>query len=96
MMVCYDGMKRMQYRTTFALDRDTVGRLKHLAGLWRVSQAEVVRRAVAQAEAKAESETDPAEALRSLHRSGKLMAREAAEDYLAEVDEDRRSWRGEA
>ena len=94
-MVWYDGMKKMAHRTTFALDRCTVGRLKHLAGLWHVSQAEVVRRAVALADEKAESETNAADVLRSLHRSGKLLVREEAEAYLSELDEGRRSWRGD-
>ncbi len=94
-MVCSDGMKHMTCRTTFALDRGTVGRLKRLSTIWHVSQAEVVRRAIALAEEKANAETDAASALRSLHKSDKLLVREEAEEYLAQVREDRRSWRGE-
>ena len=45
-----DGMPAMIHRTTFALDATTARRLKRLATRWRVSQAEVVRRSVEQAE----------------------------------------------
>lgn len=43
-------MAIMTHRTTFALDVTTAQRLKRLARRWNVSQAEVVRRAVDQAE----------------------------------------------
>ena len=89
-------MKAMTYRTTFALDKGTVGRLKHLSGVWHVSQAEVVRRAIALADEKEKAETTAADVLRSLHKSGKLLVREQAEEYLAEVDDNRRSWRGDS
>jgi len=95
MMVWFDGMKQMTYRTTFALDKGTMGRLKRLSTAWHVSQAEVVRRAVALADEKAKKETDAAAVLRSLHKSGKLLVREEAESYLADVNEGRRSWRGD-
>ena len=95
-MVCCDGMKTMTYRTTFALDRGTVERLKHLSGTWHVSHAEAVRRAIALADEKAKAETNAADVLRSLHKSGKLLVREEAEAYLAEVDANRRSWRGDS
>lgn len=45
-----NGMPTMTHRTTFALDEDTAQRLKRLAARWNVSQAEVVRRSVKQAE----------------------------------------------
>ncbi len=87
-------MNSMIHRTTFALDRETVNRMKRLAALWQVSQAEVVRRAVAGAAAAVKSvRPDPAEALRRLHESGGGLSAEAAERYLAEVREDRRAWR---
>ena len=44
------GMQTMTHRTTFALDEVTAQRLKRLATCWDVSQAEVVRRSVEQAE----------------------------------------------
>ena len=49
-MVCNNGMPEMTHRTTFALDEATAQRLKRLATRWEVSQAEVVRRSVEQAE----------------------------------------------
>ncbi|MFT5497247.1 MAG: hypothetical protein ACI9TH_002653 [Kiritimatiellia bacterium] len=62
----YDGMKSMTHRTTFALDQETAKRLKRLA-VWQVSQAEVVRRAVALAEQADASEQDPSARLREIH-----------------------------
>lgn len=49
-MVRCGGMKRMIHRTTFALDSETLGRLRRLSKAWRVSQAAVVRRAIAAAD----------------------------------------------
>lgn len=43
-------MPTMTHRTTFALDEPTAQRLRRLAARWNVSQAEVVRRSVEQAE----------------------------------------------
>jgi Arc/MetJ-type ribon-helix-helix transcriptional regulator len=86
-------MKAMTHRTTFALDEVTAARLGRLAGAWRVSQAEVVRRAVALAEEKAKAEGDAAGALRALHESGRALIREDAEEYLAAVAANRRAWR---
>lgn len=95
-MVCNDGMATMTHRTTFALDHDTVRRLKKLAARWQVSQAEVVRRALAQAESQPEPEKpDPAALLRNLHASGQGLDSQKAELYLTQVYEDRRDWRGE-
>jgi len=91
----YDGMPVMTHRTTFALDPATAKRLKRLASLWRVSQAEVVRRAVAQAEAAAmATKEDPVLMLQDLHAAGQGLAPDRAKAYLAEVRQDRRRWRG--
>ena len=87
-----DGMPAMTHRTTFALDASTADRLKRLAASWRVSQAEVVRRAVAQAET-ASAEPDPVAMLRELHASGRGLDPAKAAAYLAEVREDRKRWR---
>lgn len=85
----------MTHRTTFALDGPTAVRLKRLAACWQVSQAEVVRRAVAQAEAaNGHHKPDPAILLREYHAKGGLD-RTKAEAYLAEVEENRKHWRGE-
>ena len=90
----FDGMKTMTHRTTFALDEATASRLRRLASLWRVSQAEVVRRAVADAEtASEESRPDPIALLAELHASGQGLAPEVADSYLREVREDREEWR---
>ena len=93
-MVCCYGMKTMSYRTTFALDKGTAGRLKRLSGLWQTSQAEVVRRAVAMADEAEAASDHPTAALRALHDSGRLVAREEAEEYLASLQKERESLRG--
>jgi predicted transcriptional regulator len=70
-MVSGDAMPTMTHRTTFALDEATAQRLVRLAVRWDVSQAEVVRRSVAQAENFKAAETpDPAAMLRALFASG--------------------------
>ena len=85
----------MSHRTTFALDEATARRLRKLAALWKVSQAEVVRRAVAQAEADAkQSRPDPVAMLRALHAKGGGLDGKQADAYLAEVRADRKKWRG--
>jgi predicted transcriptional regulator len=85
----------MNHRTTFALDKATARRLKRLAALWKVSQAEVVRRALAQAEAAATAvKPDPVAVLRELHARGQGLERENAEAYLSEAREARQHWRG--
>jgi len=48
----------MIHRTTFALDDTTARRLKRLAMRWQVSQAEVVRRSLEQAENSQLAEPD--------------------------------------
>ena len=85
----------MTHRTTFALDSATAARLKRLAATWRMSQAEVVRRAVAQAEsAVPAAKPDPIAALKELHASGQGLDPRTAAAYLAQVREGRRRWRG--
>jgi predicted transcriptional regulator len=86
----------MTHRTTFALDKATAKRLKRLAALWRVSQAEVVRRAIAQAEdAVNAAKPDPVALLHALHAAGRGLGSDQAEAYLKEVREERERWRGE-
>jgi hypothetical protein len=83
----------MIHRTTFALDSDTVRRLKTLASRWQVSQAEAVRRALAQAESTPDPQ--PADLLARLanyHAAGGLNAARA-DRYLARVRADRARWR---
>jgi predicted transcriptional regulator len=95
-MVQSYGMATMTYRTTFALDNGTIGRLKHLAKTWHTSQAEAVRRAIALADEKTAAETDKTALLRAIHTSGKFLAREKAEAYLTDTKANRKAWRGEA
>ena len=88
-------MKTMTHRTTFALDRATANRLRRLASLWQVSQAEVVRRTVAQAESlTGRAKSDPIAMLQKLHAAGQGLDARAAKVYLANVREDRKHWRG--
>lgn len=64
-------MPTMSHRTTFALDEATASRLKRLAARWQVSQAEVVRRSVEQAEAVAlDDQPDPIAMLEALFAKG--------------------------
>ena len=68
-------------------------RLKNLSARWQVSQAEVVRRALSQAETQAHpGASDPIEALKAYHAQGGLDWKKA-EKYLCEVREDRERWR---
>lgn len=86
----------MTHRTTFALDQETAGRLRRLSVAWQVSQAEVVRRALAMAEIAGPKSRDAASLLRKLHDSGGGLVRESAEEYLSAVRADREQWRGSA
>jgi len=83
----------MTHRTTFALDQETAVRLRRLAARWEVSQAEVVRRAVAMADASGPQSAGAASLLRALHDSGAGLARDRAEEYLATVRADQQEWR---
>ena len=87
------GMATMTHRTTFALDEGTTTRIKSLSKLWKVSQAEVVRRAVSLAD-KPAAKPDPVALLQQLHAAGEGLPAKTAKTYLAEVREDRKKWRG--
>ena len=85
-------MSYAKQRTSFALDADTINRLHALSVRWRVSQAEVVRRAVRIA---AEGDRDDAESLtRRLedYWHGGGICAEDAERYLAQAAADRAEW----
>lgn len=45
-------MAQMSIRSTYALDEQTAQRIRHLARVWGVSQAEVIRRSVERAAAE--------------------------------------------
>ena len=95
-MVHSDGMASLTYRTTFSFDQGTIRRLKSLATRWHVSQAEVIRRALSQAEENLSAlQPDPIEMLASLHNSGHGLSRGVADAYVEEVYEGRKEWRGE-
>ncbi len=83
----------MTHRTTFALDEPTARRLKRLASVWKVSQAEVVRRSVEQAEQVVEAlATDPLALLEAFHAKGGVDVQRATA-WMSEVDEGRSAWR---
>ena len=89
-------MAIMTYRTTFALDEQSITRLKRLSSQWQVSQAEVVRRSLQQAENSAmHSKTNPVGLLKQLHANEAGLAEEDAARYMAEVREDRTKWAGQ-
>ena len=93
-MVCSNGMATMTHRTTFALDAATARRLRHLAKLWKVSQAEVVRRSVERSEQTAQAaKSDPVSLLRELHAKGGGIGKAQADRWMAETYEDRKNWR---
>jgi predicted transcriptional regulator len=71
-VVLSNGMQSMTHRTTFALDEATAQRLKRLAARWKVSQAEVVRRSVEQAEKHLT--TSPSDIERRLEMARQLRA----------------------
>lgn len=84
----------MTHRTTFALDQATAERLKRLALRWKVSQAEVVRRSVEQAERQPTGERrDPVAMLQHLRETGGGLDAAQAENWVTEIREDRKRWR---
>ena len=92
-MVCNDGMATMTHRTTFALDADTMRRLKKLAQRWQVSQAEVVRRALSQAENIPDAHAPDALASLKHYHAASALEVSAADTYLAQARADRKRWR---
>ncbi len=87
------GMAKMVHRTTFALDEATVRRIRELADQWQVSQAEVIRRVVAQTAVA--TIPDPIALLDALHASGDGLGSEEAAAYLVRARADRSTWRGQ-
>ncbi|MCK5675360.1 MAG: hypothetical protein KAH95_18400 [Spirochaetales bacterium] len=91
-MVHAYGMVKMNRRTTFALDEETILRLKKLAAIWHVSQAEVVRKAIKRAEREFNTgNRDKLDLLRQFHERDEIKI-EVADTYLDEVAENRSSW----
>jgi hypothetical protein len=87
-------MATMPYRTTFTLDEATMVRIKNLAALWKVSQAEVVRRAVSIAQSPAPA-SSPRILFEDFLQSGNGLDPKIAGQYLEEAREDRQMWRGQ-
>lgn len=85
----------MTHRTTFALDQATAQRLKRLASRWNVSQAEVVRRSLERAEQQTDAATpNPIALLRRLHEKQGGIPPDRASNWIAEIREHRKHWRG--
>ena len=86
------GMATMNKRTTFALDEETIHRLRKLAAVWHVSQAEVVRKAIKKAESDFDTEREEKlDRLRMYHKNDRIKSK-TADEYLDEVAENRSSW----
>ena len=82
----------MTERTTLTFDKETRQRLQTLAARWQVSQAEVVRRAVARAEEAERMASDPVADLLAFLAQGGLDTAQVS-GYLEELQEDRTRWR---
>ena len=87
-------MATMTHRTTFTLDEATMARIKNLAALWKVSQAEVVRRAVSIAQSPSPA-SSPRTEFEKFLKAGNGLDRAVATQYLEEARADRQAWRGE-
>ena len=88
----------MIHRTTFSLDSQTVETIKKLSALWKVPQAEVVRRSIAQSASDLADKKEIIKQLQDYWRensSTPAYNTRQLEDYLLQVAEDRKSWRKE-
>ncbi len=94
-MVSRYGMAQMNRRTTFALDEITIQRLKTLSEILHISQAEVVRRAVEQAERDLHQRTQHKIQLLQRYVEKKGISSSEADAYLMQVAKERNHWRGE-
>ncbi|MBT3271507.1 MAG: ribbon-helix-helix protein, CopG family [Spirochaetales bacterium] len=82
----------MKNRTTFSLDDISIKRLRYLAKVLHISQAEVVRRALEKAEQEfKQTAIDPIQQLEEWHKKPGFEKTTAAE-YLIEVAEGRADW----
>ena len=88
-------MAKMNNRATFALDDETISRLKKLSLLWHVSQAEVVRKAVKIADRQIEEKRKEKLSNLYLYHEQNGLDPEAADAYLLEAAENRAEWRHE-
>jgi hypothetical protein len=84
-------MSKLSHRTTLTLDAATAERIRKLASLWQVSQAEVVRRAIELAEpTEPKQRLDPVAMLQMLHSRGEGLDRKTGDAYLSQVRKDRK------
>lgn len=81
-----------KHRTSFALDEETLRMLQQLAGQWRVSQAEVVRRSVRlAAEHDRTNISGLRQSLAAYQETGRLSAEEA-DSFLGRIAAERADW----
>jgi predicted transcriptional regulator len=88
-------MTQTKHRTSFALDEETIVRLRALARTWNVSQAEVVRRAVHLAYTRSESEAGEVRERIAEYRAAGRVGADEANAYLRRLQEEREDWRRE-
>ncbi len=90
------AMTQTKHRTSFALDEETIHRLRTLARTWNVSQAEVVRRAVHLAYTRSESEAGEVRERIAEYRAAGRVAADQANAYLRRLRDEREHWRDES
>lgn len=84
-------MGKMNVRATYALDQETAQRIKRLARRWGVSQAEVIRRSVAQAAANAAGDVlTPAEVVAHYVNHPPARSRAQTRELVASLRQLRR------
>ena len=88
-------MTQAKHRTSFALDEETIHRLRSLARTWNVSQAEAIRRAVHLAYTRSESEAGELRERLAEYRAAGRVAADEADAYLRRLQEEREDWRRE-
>lgn len=83
-------MSRMTIRSTYALDEQTARRIRRLAEHWRVSQAEVIRRSVRQAEEQEQEPVPTPSQVIEHYRSGPLpRSRSQARTWASQARTER-------
>lgn len=77
-------MARMNIRATYAIDQETARRVKHLARVWGVSQAEVIRRSVERAAAsESGAHLSPADVVAHYASAPRLRSLEQTRERVA-------------
>ena len=84
----------MLRKITLRLDTETIRRLKRLADRWKLTESEVVSLSLERAETKRPARpSDPVGMLHEFHSAGGIDPARASE-WIAELHQDRRHWRG--